>query len=118
MKVLIVEDDKWYAESLRAVLPAGFRARIADSPETAVIQVDDFQPEVILLDFQLGARNALTLLNELQSYTDTRQLPVVILATGARRWNLADFASYGVRAILDKSHATPAEIVRELSRVQ
>jgi two-component system phosphate regulon response regulator PhoB len=113
MKLLIVEDDPWYAESLRNTL-GGMTSQVASSSESAIEQVDEFKPDVILLDFQLGARNAMTLLNELQSYTDTRQIPVVILATDARRLKLENLAACGVRAILDKADATPSQIIKEL----
>jgi CheY-like chemotaxis protein len=117
MKILIVEDDKWYAESLKNLLRPRSVA-LADSPETAIVQLDEFQPDLILLDFQLGARNALVLLNELQSYTDSRNIPVVILATDGRRLDQADFQQYGVLKILDKAEITPQQLIKELDNVQ
>jgi DNA-binding NarL/FixJ family response regulator len=116
MKILLIEDDRWYADSLRQLL-ANHQLQLADSPSTALEAINQDLPEILLLDFQLGPANALNLLNELQSYPDTRALPVIILATDGHRLPLADFQKYGVRAILDKATVTPAEIEQELSNV-
>ena len=89
--------------------------KIATSADEAVKQIDKFKPGVILLDFQLGTQNALVLLNELQSYSDSREIPVVILATDAKRLKLTDLAQYNIKAILDKATTTPEEITKWLT---
>lgn len=113
MKILIIDDDKWYAESLNSVifgLDQGIQIKTTSNPEAAIVEVDDFQPDVILLDFHLGSKNALVLLNELQSYVDTRKIPVVLLSSDSKNLTLNDFAEYGVKAIINKSTTTPEEV--------
>ena len=122
MKVLIVDDDRWFADSVAAVITNTVKQssiKIAFDAETAMDLVDTWQPDLLLLDMNLGTKNGLTLLNELQSYADTRNLPIIALSVDTRRLNLDDLRSLGVRAILDKTDITPRailDVIREVSR--
>lgn len=113
MKILVVDDDKWYAESLASSLQSNkIETKLAFDAEEAMNAVDSMIPDAILLDFSLGTKNALTLLNELQSYTDTRDIPVVILSDDDMKEALSDVSRYGVCEILHKATVTPREILQ------
>jgi DNA-binding response OmpR family regulator len=115
MKILMVEDDRWFADSLRNTMlgdTAGdIEIKTCHSAEKAIDLVDAFLPDVILLDIMLGDKNGLVLLNELQSYIDTRVIPIVILSLNATQVNQNDLAQFGVHRVLDKSIATIDEII-------
>jgi CheY-like chemotaxis protein len=113
-KVLILEDDKWFADSLEANLGSEFDVRVCYNPEEIFDVIEKWQPDVLLADVILGEKNLFMLLNEIQSYTDTRQLPVVVLSTAARQIRARDVAKYQVRKILDKAKITPAKLRQEL----
>lgn len=112
MKILILEDDKWFADSLCASLKSEFDVRISHNPEKIFSILDKWQPDVLLADVILGTKNLFVLLNEMQSYTDTRTLPVVILSTAAEQIKPEDVARYNVKKILNKAEITP-RILRE-----
>ncbi|MCL2174251.1 response regulator [Candidatus Saccharibacteria bacterium] len=116
MKVLILEDDKWFADSLRANLGQGFDVRVCHDPEKVFDIIEKWQPDVLLADVILGAKNLFVLLNEIQSYTDTRTLPVVILSTVAQQIKIQDVAQYNVRKILDKTEITPEKLRETIQR--
>ena len=50
----------------------------------------------------LGARNSMTLLNEMASYPDTLELPKIILSSSGDNLSLDDLRRYGVSAVYDK----------------
>jgi CheY-like chemotaxis protein len=120
VSILLVDGDKWFAESLAATLEKSLNesVQIADSAEAAIKKIDAELPRVVLADFRLGTKNAMTLLNELQSFTDTRQLPVILLTVDGQRLNLADFENHGVKYIFDKQTAQPAEIAEAVKNVR
>jgi len=115
VKVLILEDDKWLADSLRAGLESEFEVRVCHDPTKVFEVLDKWRPDVLLADVILGEKNLFVLLNEIQSYVDTRVLPVVILSTAARQIKSQDVAEYNVRQVLDKTEITP-EILRQTLR--
>jgi CheY-like chemotaxis protein len=113
MRVLIIEDDKWFAESLSSIITGQGgvspipEVSVAHDPETAIQIIDSWQPDLILLDVMLGAKNGLTLLHELQSYIDTRSTPVVVMSVEGKRLKLDDLRELGVVAVIDKTELTP-----------
>lgn len=114
MRVLIVEDDRWYAESLISSLQSAKDGKIeigvAHDANEVMQEINMHIPDVIILDFYLGLQNALVVLNELQSYTDTRAIPIILLSSDGTRMSQKDYEQYGVKAIYDKMTVTPQEI--------
>jgi CheY-like chemotaxis protein len=119
MKILLIEDGKWLADSLAESLKREFSddklntffIQICRDPNDACSLIDVSRSDVILADWFLGAQNILTLLAELQSYLDTRTIPVVLM-TAASGLNLDDLAEFGVKKIIEKAKMTP-RILRE-----
>ena len=114
-KLLIVEDDEWMAQQLVTILAADYECTRAPSAYDAIEMIDHKAFDVLLLDIFLAGSNGLTLLHELQSYTDTAQLPVVVCSLAAPDVAVDDLAPYGVKALLDKQTVTPATLRRALS---
>ena len=112
-KLILVEDDRWLADCLSETLH-GFSIKKITDPEKVFIEIESDMPDLILADITLGRKNIFVLLNEMQSYSDTRDIPIIILSSAASRLNLTDLEPYGVRSIIDKVTATPDEISTEI----
>lgn len=81
MNVLIVEPDKQLAQNYqKACQLAGMRARSAHTAQEAVMMVDDDMPDVVVLELLMSGHNGIEFLYELRSYSDWKNLPVVILS--------------------------------------
>ena len=113
MKILFLEDDKWFADSIAAFLRDDFDVRICADPEGVFAVLEDWKPDLLLADVLLGTKNLFLLLSEMQSYVDTRKLNVVILSSVASRINPRDVEKFNVKDVLDKSEITP-EILRSV----
>ena len=104
-KVLVLEDDRLFADSLKQSLLNKLKnveVTVAHEPVCALDLIDEDMPDLLLADLHLGDRNLLTLLNEMASYPDTLALPKIILSSSGRQLRIGDLTSYGVRAIYDK----------------
>ena len=114
MKILIIEDDKWFAESVAVTIKNRLKQseiKTVFDIETAMDVIDEWQPDLLLLDVMLGATNGLMLLNELQSYVDTRQIPVIIMSVDGKRLNIDDLRQFKVVDIIDKTEITPEILI-------
>ena len=103
--VLIIEDDWQFAGSLVSSLKnvlQKVRFIIADNSESAMSEINQQVPDLILADLHLGNQNFLTLLNELASYPDTLKIPKIILSSSGAALKLADLEKYGIKSIYDK----------------
>lgn len=113
-KVLVLEDDRLFADSLKQSLQNKLKnveVAVTHEPARALDLIDEDMPDLLLADLHLGDRNLLTLLNEMASYPDTLALPKIILSSSGRQLRIGDLASYGVRAIYDKRTYDFSEMV-------
>ena len=102
--VLLVEDDPWLAELEADVLTqAGYDVTHAPHAPSAIAKIDEKQPDIIILDVLLTGSTAFALLHELQSYGDTKDVPIILCTNMAENLKLEDLKNYGVRRIVDKT---------------
>lgn len=114
-KVLLVEDDAWFAAQQQRVLTAaGYEVFHAPDAYTAIEFVESAGVQAIVLDVLLAYNTAFTLLHELQTDSELGSVPVVMYTTQAELLHTASLRSYGVRAILDKTTMHPTDTVRAL----
>lgn len=109
-KVLIIEDDLWLAEQYARVLSSEFEVDSVSNALSAIDVIDDFKPDVILADILLPGSSIFTLLHELQSYIDTRQIPVVLCSNVVEGISSEQARTYGVTRLLDKATIEPEDI--------
>ncbi|HWT39658.1 MAG TPA: response regulator [Dongiaceae bacterium] len=117
-KVLLVEDDAWLAELEAAILTdAGYDVTLTPHGFAAIEQVDKTLPDVIILDVLLTGTTAFTLLHELQSYSDTNTIPVILCTNMADQFDLPRLKPYGVRRLIDKMTMHPDDLVAAVRAV-
>lgn len=113
-KVLLIEDDHWLADSYRQILTAnGYECQLANGAELAMHAIDNSPPDIIVADVFLGDHTVVPLLHELQTYEDTRSVPVILctaISIGAGDLT-KQLHSYGVVAVLDKATLTPETLL-------
>lgn len=118
IKVLLVEDDPWLAElEMKTLSEAGFLVTHAPHAPSAIVKIDEIQPDVMILDVLLTGSTAFALLHELQSYDDTGELPIILCTNMAESVKLEDVQSYGVKRIVDKTTMKPDDLVAAVRSV-
>ncbi len=117
-KVLLVEDDIWLADLEADVIEdAGFEVQIALHAPAAIDRVDSFQPDVIVLDVLLAGSTAFALLNELQSYSDTSIVPIILCTNLADQFDPSKLKEYGVKRVVDKTTMQIDDLVAAIRSV-
>ena len=103
-QILVLEDDELFAGSFAQSLSSRIAANVmmANDPAKALRMVDSLKIDLLVADMHLGARNSMTLLNEMASYPDTLELPKIILSSSGDNLSLDDLRRYGVSAVYDK----------------
>lgn len=118
MKVLIVEDDPWMAGgNARLLEDDGHHVHTVSNAVAAIDAVDQFAPEVIVLDVLLPVGTGFALLHELQSYADTATLPVIVTTSLAADMTVEQLSPYGVRRLLDKATMRPTDLLAAVRSV-
>jgi CheY-like chemotaxis protein len=111
-QVLLVEDDPWLAELEADVLTqAGYEVVLSPHAPSAIARIDEQQPDIIILDVLLTGSTAFALLHELQSYGDTKSVPIILCTNMAENLKQEDLTQYGVRRIIDKTTMHPDDLL-------
>ena len=117
-RVLLVEDDAWLAEvEFNSISDAGYEVMIAPHAPAAIELVDSFHPEVIVLDVLLAGSTAFALLNELQSYSDTGPVPVILCTNIADQFDATKLKEYGILKVVDKTTMHPEDLLAAIRSV-
>lgn len=116
-RVLIIDDDTWFAESMaRRLKGAGFTVHAARDTLAGLACIDEEKPHLVVLDMFMPGPNGIVLLHELQSHTDLAALPVVVCTNAAASLDEATLRPYGVRKLLDKTTMEPEDVVAAARR--
>ena len=120
--IFIIEDDPDFAEIYQKHLKRNFPEiplqifYNAIEANAAFSELSEEElPSLIILDVLLTGPDGFTLLNELLSYPETSQIPVLLISS----LNLGQMSlqAYNVRAILNKETFTPADLVSQVQDI-
>jgi len=80
-KVLAVDDDEDILEALQLVLESnGYDAATITKGEETYKMVDEFKPDLILLDVLLSGRDGRTICRKLKDQESTKHIPIIMLS--------------------------------------
>ena len=84
IKILVVEDEEAISNLLKYNLTAeGFEVNIVDDGDDALISAEEFQPDIILLDWMLPNVSGIEICRQLRARKETRAIPVIMLTARA-----------------------------------
>lgn len=114
-KILLVEDDAILVEMYQAKFELeGHDIHVATNGEEALSILNDFTPELILLDILMPKLNGFHVLKEIKKQPNLRQIPIILLTNLGESevdMNRELASALGVNDYLIKSHHTPDEVV-------
>lgn len=89
--VLIIEDDKNFAEILKDyAIERGFTPILAHSGDTGLDLAKKHKPQAIILDIMLPGMDGWTVLKHLKSDAGTKNIPVHMMSAGDEKKNKAE----------------------------
>ncbi|MCL2444624.1 response regulator [Candidatus Saccharibacteria bacterium] len=110
--IYIIEDDQVLAAHFVRTLKNHTTETFTNGID-AIKRIDQQLPDLIILDVIIDGPSAFSLLHELQSYTDTAQIPIIICSS--LDLTQYDLTLYGVVRVLDKSTMHPDDLVEAVS---
>jgi signal transduction histidine kinase len=113
-RLLIVDDDQEFAESIADILiPAGYAPVVVDRSETAVIALKRYTPAVALIDVRLRGMSGVELLARLKA--EQPDLVVVMMTAHADTQTTINALRKGAYDYCDKN-CDPDELMAALNR--
>jgi len=110
-RILVIDDDKDILELVEIILLRnGFEILISPKGEETLDNVENFAPQVILLDVFLAGVNGIDICRELKSNAKTAHIPVIMYSAHTNKnaimqqRNANDFLAkpFDIRNLIDK----------------
>lgn len=106
--IFIIEDDRGWENYYRRILK-GQKMEFFHDGVAAIAEMDEKIPDLVILDILLTGPTGFAVLNEMRSYPELMNVPVIIVTSVGINNELAE--QYGVIEILDKGKMTPQELI-------
>jgi len=122
-KVLLIADAPWVLSQVAAALSdSGTEVREVNDPHTAVDEVLDFEPDVIIIDMQIGSMGGMAIaraVRDTQYESNLSDIPLVLLLdraadaflakrASAHAWLTKPITAQDLRATLDQVRGVEA----------
>jgi DNA-binding response OmpR family regulator len=121
-KVLIVDDEANIVISLEFLMKqAGYRVDIARTGDEALAMIDQFAPDLILLDVMLPGVNGFDILQRIRQEPQHARMAVILLTAKGRDVEVTKGLALGANAYITKpfsTHELLAEVRRCLDEAQ
>lgn len=114
-KIAIIEDDAVISQMYRMKFEAdGFEVQIANNGRDGVELVQQFSPDMVLLDMQMPIMDGAEALKAIRSAEWGKTLPVMILTNLGEEEAPKDIRSLGIESYIVKADLTPRQVVERV----
>lgn len=114
-KIAIIEDDSVIAQMYRMKFEAdGFEVQIADNGRDGVTLVEQFSPDMVLLDMQMPIMNGDEALKAIRKKDWGKSVPVMVLTNLGEEEAPKDIRSLGIESYIVKADLTPRQVVERV----
>lgn len=120
LEFFILEDDPIFARLFSKSLHRAFPNSTVNIFENAIDAINALPdgctpPSVIILDVLLTGPDGFTFLNEIASYSDLSNIPIIIVSS--LNFPMQTLESYNVKKILNKATMTPQDLPAAISEI-
>jgi DNA-binding response OmpR family regulator len=111
-KIAIIEDDQVISQMYRMKFEAdGFEVQLADNGGRGVALVENFKPDIILLDLQMPHMGGAEALSKIRALDEGKKIPVIILTNLGEEEAPKSLKTLGVHSYIVKADLTPRQVV-------
>lgn len=114
-KIAIIEDDPAISQMYRMKFEAdGFDVQLANDGLKGVAMVEEFQPDMILLDVQMPEMTGDEVLKQIRDAPWGKYIPVIVLTNLGEEEAPKTIRSLGIHSYIVKAELTPRQVVQRV----
>lgn len=111
-RIAIIEDDQVISQMYRMKFEAeGFEVQLADDGKHGIALVENFKPDIILLDLKMPHMDGNEALAEIRAHNWGKDIPVIILTNLGEEEAPKSLHSLGIHSYIVKADLTPRQVV-------
>jgi len=117
-RIFLIDDEilitKLYGEQLKR---RGFAVTSASSTKEAIDALNQFKPDLVVLDYKLPDLDGQYFLSILKEKPETASVPVIIFTNYPEEAERQQFEELGIREFLVKSEVSPRELAEKIKEI-
>ena len=114
-KIAIIEDDPVISQMYRMKFEAdGFDVQLADNGKRGVALIENFSPDIILLDLQMPEMTGDEVLETIRKTPWGQDIPVIILTNLGEEEAPKSIRNLGIHSYIVKAELTPRQVVQRV----
>lgn len=114
-KIAIIEDDPIISQMYRMKFEAdGFDVQLANDGEKGVAVVEQFSPDIILLDIQMPEMSGDEVLATIRKHNWGKDVPVIVLTNLGEEEAPKNIRNLGIHSYIVKAELTPRQVVQRV----
>ena len=116
-KILVVDDEANIVISLEFLMQqAGFEVAVARDGEQALLQMDEFRPDLVLLDIMLPLRDGFEVCQKIRENPAWSRVKVLMLSARGRELEVSKGLALGADGYVTKPFST-RELMAQVRRL-
>jgi len=117
-KILVIDDDQFFAKTLEAALPKEkYQLIAAEDGEVGLEKLRSEKPDLIILDLMMPKLDGTAFLKKLQETTDLPRVPILVSSNLSSVKKISDVMAMGAVGYVIKSDESLQSIVQDIDRV-
>ncbi|HPF31023.1 MAG TPA: response regulator [Candidatus Saccharibacteria bacterium] len=114
-KIAIIEDDPVISQMYRMKFEAdGFDVQLANNGAHGIELVEQYLPDIILLDLQMPEMDGATALGIIRKKEWGKTIPVIILTNLGEEESPKELKNLGIHSYIVKAELTPRQVVQRV----
>ncbi len=114
-KILIIEDDVFIRDIYQVkFFQEGFEVETAENGIDALKKLEEFVPDMILLDIIMPYMDGMEVLKRIKESDALKNIPIIMLTNISEKEKVDEGMEQGATDYLIKSHFTPSEVVHKV----
>lgn len=117
-KILVAEDDKFLANAYRVKLTkSGFDVRMVTDGNEVMAALQDYQPDLILLDLVMPLKDGFTTLGEIKTTEQWKSVPVIIASNLGQKEDIERGMKLGASDFIVKSDMSMTFLIEKINQI-
>ncbi|MBN2093829.1 MAG: response regulator [Candidatus Zambryskibacteria bacterium] len=117
-KILVIDDDQFFAKTLEKALPAEkYELLVAEDGEVGLEKLKSEKPDLIILDLMMPKLDGTAFLRKLQESKDLPKVPILVSSNLSSVKKISDVMSMGAVGYVIKSDESLQSIAQDIERV-
>ncbi|HMI63833.1 MAG TPA: response regulator, partial [Puia sp.] len=79
-KILVIEDDEDIAEIINLALAGKYLVKASTDNKELLEILENFQPDLVMLDYYIGQKNAHEIVEEIRAGAANKNLPFILFS--------------------------------------